>query len=464
MKIKISEELKEKLALLRVCNPCSVMKRVTDGKRHTLVMYKKKRCVLCGVRTKPYKLPTELKAEVKQLEASLGKNVKKDTKAMEIIDLIMRRAADFDCPGNITGMIKGPVVTEYMFAPDRFVRVKKLKTLDEDLAMALKVDDVSIRRVPGQPCMGIAIPNEERAPVTFDSCMPALLDRAKDMELPLNFGIMSDGSPYIEDLASYPHMLVGGSTGTGKSVLLNQLISSLVAVRSPQQVQLVLIDPKTVELFPYRDLPHLMRQPVSNVWDVVGVLEDVIRTMRNRTQALHLNHVHTIKELNAQFRTKAEAYRKEGNTAMAEDTLGRCWPYILIVIDEMAEIVLENKKDFVQRMATLSSMARAAGISVIAATQRPSVDVLPGKVKVNFLARVAFRMPSPQDSKTVLNFRGAERLLGQGDLFVLSPDKSGLQRVHAAHCQKSDRDAIIKRVLELGYDENGMLKDFPKGK
>jgi S-DNA-T family DNA segregation ATPase FtsK/SpoIIIE len=142
--------------------------------------------------------------------------------------------------------------------------------------------------------------------------------------------------------------------------------------------------------------------------------------------------------------------------------MDKCWPYVLVVMDEISEIVLEEKKEFIKKLAGISQMARAAGICVIAATQRPSVDVLPGKVKVNFLARASFSVPAQQDSKTVLNFKGAETLLGKGDLFVLSPDKTGLQRIHVAHCRKEDRDPIIKRIIELGYDDKGMLKDFEK--
>jgi S-DNA-T family DNA segregation ATPase FtsK/SpoIIIE len=277
----------------------------------------------------------------------------------------------------------------------------------------------------------------------------------------LNFGIMADGSPFVEDLATYPHLLIGGSTGTGKSVCLNQLISSLISVRSPQQLQMLLIDPKTVELFPYRNIPHMLRPPISNVWHVIEALEDVIRTMRDRTAVLHDHKVLTIKELNTMFKSRAAELLKEGKPDQANAMLQRCWHYIVIVIDEMAEIVLQKKKDFIERMATLSSMARASGISIISATQRPSVDVLPGKIKVNFLARAAFRMPSARDSQTVLNERGAERLLGRGDLFVVSPDKNGLQRVHVAHCRPEDRDAIIKRVVDFGYDEKGMLRSAP---
>jgi len=280
------------------------------------------------------------------------------------------------------------------------------------------------------------------------------------MELPLNFGILSDGSPYVEDLAKYPHLLIGGATGTGKSVLLNQLITSLLLVRSPAQLKLVLVDPKTVELFPYKNIPHLMREPVSSVWRVIDVLEDITKVMKSRTEALHDWKVNSIKDLNDMFKAKAATFVKEGKHEWAKMELEKCWPYILVVMDEIAEIVIENKKEFIGKMASISQMARAAGICVIAATQRPSVDVLPGRVKVNFLARAAFRMPSPQDSKTVLNWKGAETLLGKGDLFVLSPDKTGLQRIHVAFCTKEDRDPIIQRTIEVGYDTNNMLKEL----
>jgi S-DNA-T family DNA segregation ATPase FtsK/SpoIIIE len=353
-------------------------------------------------------------------------------------------------------------VTEYEFTPDRFTRISRLKTLNEDLALSLSVDTVSIRRIPGRPCIGISIPNKERQEVTFQSCMPNIVEHSDDMEVPLNFGILSDGSPYVEDIAKYPHLLIGGATGTGKSVLLNQIITSLVAVRSPKQLQLVLIDPKTVELFPYKTLPHLMREPVARVWQVIDVLSDVIRVMKQRTEALHDAKVNNIKEYNAIFKAKAADFMKDGKEQWAVEQMNRCWPYILVVIDEMAEIVLEEKRMFINQMASISQMARATGISVIAATQRPSIDVLPGKIKVNFLARACFRCPSPQDSKTVLNFKGAETLLGKGDLFVLSPDKTGLQRIHVAMCKNADRDPIVQRAAELGYDTAGRLLDYPK--
>lgn len=446
--MKVSESLKEKLPFIRICKKCRVLGR-------SMLYWKKKRCMLCGSLTKKYKFKSV------DTEETVVTKLQSDQK---ILEHIQDRTNDFDCPGTVTKVIHGPVVTEYEFTPDRYTRINKLKSLNEDLAISLGVEDVSIRRIPGKSCIGIAIPNKERNPVTYQSCVGTILKNSEKMDLPLNFGIMADGSPYIEDLTKYPHLLIGGATGTGKSVLLNQLLTNLLLVRSPKQLRLVLIDPKQVELFPYKDIPHLLMEPEKNVWRVIGILEDAIKTMKSRMDTLHRTHVSSIKEYNDMYKSKAEEFLKEGKKDWARVEMDKCWPHILVVIDELSEIVLEEKKEFVVRMASISQMARAAGISVIAATQRPSVDVLPGKIKVNFLARAAFRMPSPQDSKTVLNFKGAESLLGKGDLFVLSPDKTGLQRVHVAHCTKEDRNPVLQRVIELGYDDDGMLKDYPSSK
>ena len=446
----ISDTIKAKIKYLRVCKSCRVIEQ-------DLVIWKKKHCPLCGSSTAQYVMPASVKANGAKAKVKENGSFSVDKSQMSIISMVTGRTKDFDCPGFVSNIIKGPVVTEYEFTPDRFTRIKKLRTLDEDLALALSVDTVSIRRIPGRPCIGISIPNADRTEVTFKSSLENVIKKSDTMAVPLNFGIMSDGSPYVEDLAEYPHLLVGGATGTGKSVLLHQLISSLLLVRSPKQLQFVFIDPKTVELFSYKGIPHLAMEPVSTVWRAIDVLSEVIKTMKDRTEILHAHQTSNIKEFNSKIMGRVEAHRVSGDENLAREELKRLWPYIVVVIDEFADIVIQEKKSFINRMASISQMARASGISVIAATQRPSVDVLPGKVKVNFLARAAFRMPSARDSQTVLNYRGAETLLGKGDMFMLSPDKTGLQRIHVAHCRREDRDGIIRRAVGLGYSEHGIL-------
>src|SRR5437879_455549 len=215
--VKLSEEMKEKLQYVRICKACRVMK--TD-----VVIWKKKRCVLCGSLTKKFELPKDGKEKkVNRFPRELNPA---DKLQAQIIQMITDRTRDFDCPGVVTNVTKGPVVTEYEFVPDRFTRIKKLKTLNEDLALSLSelspVETISIRRIPAKAALGISVPNAERQPVTFDSCLKNVIAHRDDMEIPLNMGITSDGSPYVEDLARYPHMLVAGATGTGKSVFLTK--------------------------------------------------------------------------------------------------------------------------------------------------------------------------------------------------------------------------------------------------
>jgi S-DNA-T family DNA segregation ATPase FtsK/SpoIIIE len=232
-------------------------------------------------------------------------------------------------------------------------------------------------------------------------------------------------------------MLIGGSTGAGKSVFINNILQSLLYIRSPKELQLILIDPKSVELFPYKGFPHLKADPVADIYQALGLLESMVQEMRRRTANLHAAKVKNIAEYNAKM--KAEGH--------PDDT----WPYILVVIDELADLVMQEKKLFIERMAALAGMARAAGIHVIAATQRPSVDVLSGKVKVNFQGRVAFRVPSPFDSKTILGHKGAEQLLGKGDMFFVSPSKSGLQRLHSPNVKQENLEKLMALSIECGH-------------
>jgi S-DNA-T family DNA segregation ATPase FtsK/SpoIIIE len=256
------------------------------------------------------------------------------------------------------------------------------------------------------------------------------------MELPINFGVQSNGQPYVEDLTRMPHLLIAGSTGAGKSVWINGILTSLLYMRTPKQMKLVLIDPKSVELFHYQGLPHLMQPPVAGVYDALSIMERLIQEMRRRTSNL--------------FGFKCKNLKEYNDKMKAEGKPDDCWPYIVVVIDEMADLVLSEKKSFTDKMAQISAMSRAAGIHVIAATQRPSVDVVSGKIKVNFPARAAFRVPSSADSKTILNCKGAEHLLGKGDMFYISPER-GMQRLHSPNTKQADVDLMMKLSIEGGH-------------
>lgn len=457
--MKLSDEMMQKIASYNICRDCKVVKKDLLTKKH--------RCPLCGSICSPFKLETaKKKSDSKQrFPRELDKV---DKRQEEIIKMITSRCKDFECPGTVVGVAKGPVVTEYMFSPDRFTRVKKLKTLNEDLALALSSEDnavetVTIRRIPGKPVIGISVPNGERLEVTFQNCFKNIVAHRYDMALPINYGVTSEGQPYVEDLANYPHMIVGGSTGTGKSVFLKQVITSLAAIRTPSELRFFFVDPKQVELFRFKALPHLMMPPEHTVWGCLNVMETIIQEMKRRMANLHILKANNIKELNTRIQAEADALKeaalksKDGSVRktleeQAMKKLSEKWPYIMLVIDEMAEIVLEEKKEFTKRMASIAQMARAAGISVLAATQRPSVDVISGKIKVNFLGRAAFRMPDAVNSKTVLGYRGAENLLGKGDMFLLSPDKTGLNRLHIANCKDEDVNQMLELSLKFGHE------------
>jgi S-DNA-T family DNA segregation ATPase FtsK/SpoIIIE len=355
-----------------------------------------------------------------------------DPEQKRIVRLIEEKTAEMECVGKVTGINSGPIVTEYEFQPDRFTRVKRLKSIHEDLAVAIPAESVAVQRIPGKGVVGITVPNKDRKSVDFPATLKHVVDHRYDMALPLNLGIRSNGEPFVDDLANLPHLLVAGSTGAGKSVLLNGIITSLINVRSPYELVLHLIDPKSVELLPYKDLPHVVADPVSGIFEALALMEKVSIEMRRRTSYLHFHHVKNLKELNAKLDPK--------------DRL----PYWVLIIDEMCDLVLQEKKLFIARMAEISSMARAAGIHVIAATQRPSVDVLAGKVKVNFPARLAFSVPGEADSRTILTRKGAEQLLGKGDMYYMSPYIPGLLRLHAPFCQQKDIDQMLAASIKLG--------------
>jgi DNA segregation ATPase FtsK/SpoIIIE, S-DNA-T family len=414
------------------------------------------RCVLCGRRIKEYntveEAPLKIKhpAGVQRFPRLLAASPEQE----KIVELITTRCLDFDCPGKVIDVKIGPVVTEYKFQPDRFTRVSRIQNLNEDLALSLSAENVSMARIPGEAAMGIYIPNAERKTIVFDETLKNVIAHRDDMELPINFGTTSTGEAFVEDLTKLPHLLVAGSTGTGKSVFLNNVINSLLYIRSPKEMRLVLIDPKTVELFQYKDLPHLMWQPEADVFRSLGLLEQITQEMRRRTANLHGFGAKNIKDYNDRVKAEAKELKAAGKVEEAAKRLDDAWPYIVVIIDEMADLVLQEKKLFTEKLAEISAMSRAAGIHLICATQRPSVDVLNGKIKVNFPARVAFRVPSQVDSKTILNHKGAETLLGKGDMFYNSPNKSGMLRLHAPWTTQADVDKMKLLSVTIGHFRN----------
>jgi S-DNA-T family DNA segregation ATPase FtsK/SpoIIIE len=344
------------------------------------------------------------------------------------------RAAFFGCPGKVTEIRKGPVITLFEFKPAKTTRVKRLINLQEDLALALSAEAVMVRRIPGKEAMGIEISNDEgdRQSVGFRASLSAVRAAKKaGMELPLNLGIDPFGEPVIDDLAAMPHLLIAGSTGSGKSVSLNCIISSLLTVCPPEELEFYMIDPKGVELSHYNGIPHMKREMVTSPHYAKDLLEDLIEVMRARLILLGQKRVRDIREYNAVVEPAQKL------------------PRIVCVIDELGDLMMQDRRGFTRFIAEISGMARATGIHMVCATHRPSVDVLSGKVKVNFPARMAFRVTSAVDSKVIIHRKGAEGLLGRGDMMYLSPTRSTTIRIHAPWVPLSDVKVIADRLREV---------------
>jgi DNA segregation ATPase FtsK/SpoIIIE, S-DNA-T family len=441
--------------VLVICYNCRVL-----GRDLVVATYKgRDKCLLCGRLTKPFVLQEEKKIDVSKYPKGVRRfprELAANAEQQKIVTTITERCHDFDCPGKVIDIKVGPVVTEYKFQPDRFTRIKRLKNITEDLAMALSAENISMVRLPGEAALGIYIPNAERKTIKFDETMKAVIAHRYDMELPINLGTTSVGEPYIEDLTKLPHLLIAGQTGSGKSVLLNCILTSLLNVRSPKELQLILADPKSVELFQYADLPHMWmgNRPEAQTFRILALLSQAVEEMKRRTANLHGFNCKNIKEYNDKVKAEAKIFREAGHVEQAEKHLDNLWPYIIIVIDEMSDLVMTEKKLTTEMLAAISAMSRAAGIHLICATQRPSVDVLSGKIKVNFPARVAFRVPASQDSKTILNAKGAETLLGKGDMFYVSPNKPGVQRIHAPWTTQEDVDKMKALSIAIGHFRN----------
>lgn len=368
---------------------------------------------------------------VRDLESGQDVISKQSEEQMESREKIEERAEFFGCPGKVTEIRKGPIITLYEFKPAKTTRVKRLINLQEDLALALSAEAVLVRRIPGKETMGIEISNEEadRKSVGFRASLLAVQAAKKaGMELPLNLGIDPFGEPIVDDLAAMPHLLIAGSTGSGKSVSLNCIISSLLTVCSPDELEFYMIDPKGVELSHYEGIPHMKTPMVSTPHRAKEMLEGLIDVMRMRLTLLGQMKVREIREYNAIVKPEQKL------------------PRIVCVVDELGDLMMQDRRAFTRLIAEISGMARATGIHMVCATHRPSVDVLSGKVKVNFPARMAFRVTSAVDSKVILHRKGAEGLLGRGDMMYLSPTRSTTIRIHAPWVPLTDVKVIADKL------------------
>ncbi len=361
--------------------------------------------------------------------------------------LILAKLDDFGVRGEILEIKPGPVITMYEFTPAPGIKITKIVNLADDLAMALKATSVRVvAPIPGKNAVGIEIPNRSREVVGLRKILANKMFAASSESLLMALGSDTEGAPVVANLAKMPHLLIAGATGTGKSVGLNTMILSLLYRCNPNELKFIMIDPKRIELSHYEDIPHLIHPVVTDPAEALPVLKWAVQEMEMRYELFKGLGVKSVETYNKKIK-KVYAEAVPGLASVKPDDENKPFllPKMVIVIDEMADLMMVNKEveSFIARLA---QMARAAGMHMIVATQRPSVDVITGLIKANFPTRISFRVSSKTDSRTILDSGGADQLLGMGDMLYLSPGAGGLMRVHGAYVSEDELDSVVEFI------------------
>jgi S-DNA-T family DNA segregation ATPase FtsK/SpoIIIE len=374
---------------------------------------------------------------------------------MEGARLLEEKCREFSVEGSVVQIHPGPVVTTFEFKPDAGVKYSKITGLADDLCLALQAESIIIDRLPGKSTVGIQVPNHVREQISLRELLESDTYRKSTSKLTLALGKTIHGDPHFADLATMPHLLIAGSTGTGKSVGLNAMLTSILYRATPDDVRLIMIDPKRLELGMYEDIPHLLTPVVVEPKLASNALRWAVHEMEERYKTLAAEGVRNIEQYNRNVRNQLEelgsAVPKEG------ESLPKPLPFIVVVIDELADLMMVAGNEVEESICRLAQMARAVGIHLILATQRPSVDVITGLIKANLPARIAFRVSSRIDSRTVLDGNGAEQLLGKGDMLLLPPASSRYVRLHGPYISEQESARLASFLRKQGrpvYDES----------
>jgi len=353
-----------------------------------------------------------------------------------------KKLEDFGVEGEVVEILPGPVITMYEYKPAPGVKISKVAGLSDDLALTLRAQSIRIvAPIPGKAAIGIEIPNIQRETVYLQEMLSSSAYTDTKCKLPIALGKDITGSAVVADLAKMPHLLVAGATGTGKSVSLNAMIQSLLYALTPETARFLMVDPKRIELSVYQDIPHLLHPVVTQPKDANKALRWAVSEMERRYMLLSDRGVRNIDSYNRKIakQDKKKDPVKEGGEETGEDRgTDRHLPYIIIIIDELADLMMVASKEVEESITRLAQMARAAGIHLIIATQRPSVNVLTGIIKANFPTRLSFQVSSKVDSRTILDTNGAEHLLGDGDMLFMPPGVGRLTRIHGAYISEED--------------------------
>ncbi|MDD2829093.1 MAG: DNA translocase FtsK [Sulfuricurvum sp.] len=428
----------------------SMAKKVKESKQHALVVDELEENKILleqidkGVSEKPknFKLPPTDFLQYPPKKQNVVDESELDDKIRDLIE----KLAHFNIDGDVVRTYAGPVVSTFEFKPAANIKVSKILGLQDDLAMALRAQTIRIQApIPGKDVVGIEIPNKTVETIYLRDIFESKLFQEAASPLTLVLGKDIVGKPFITDLKKLPHLLIAGTTGSGKSVGINAMILSLLYKNSPDQLRLLMIDPKMLEFSVYNDIPHLLTPVITKPKEAISALNNMVYEMERRYQLMSETRTKNIENFNEKM--KAEK--------------GEQLPYIVVIIDELADLMMTSGKDVEYSIARLAQMARASGIHLIVATQRPSVDVVTGLIKANLPSRISYKVGQKIDSKIILDGMGAESLLGRGDMLFTPPGMSGLVRLHAPWSSESEIEKIvnfIKAQREPDYDRR-FLRD-----
>jgi S-DNA-T family DNA segregation ATPase FtsK/SpoIIIE len=347
---------------------------------------------------------------------------------------LVQKCAEFGVDGQVTQINPGPIVTTFEFRPDAGVKYSRVTGLADDLCLAMAAESILIERMAGKSTVGIQVPNHERETIWLRDVVESESFAQSKSKLAIALGKDINGRIVTADLAAMPHILIAGSTGSGKSVAINAMIMSVLFKSTPEQVRMILVDPKRVELGMYEGIPHLFTPIITDAKLAANALRNAVREMERRLKLLAANHVRNIDQFNKLF--------DNGSEYLFDDVDQEPLPYIIIIIDELADLMMLDRANVEESITRLAQMARAVGIHLVLATQRPSVDVITGLIKANVPTRMSFRLATKVDSRTIIDSNGAESLLGKGDMLYLPPGTSRVQRVHAPFVTEKEISAV----------------------
>ena len=355
-----------------------------------------------------------------------------------VAQVLVEKYAEFGVHGQVTQINPGPVVTTFEFKPEAGIKYSRITNLTDDLCLALKAESILIERMAGKSTVGIQVPNREREIIWLRENIESQEFMGSKSKLTLALGKDINGRISTADLAGMPHLLIAGSTGAGKSVAINAMIMSILYKSTPDQVRLILVDPKRLELGNYEGVPHLYTPIITEPKLAANALRNAVREMERRLKLLAEKGVRNIAQYNKLFDEEAT------RSLFGDESEERPLPYIVIIIDELADLMMLDSSNVEESITRLAQMARAVGIHLVLATQRPSVDVITGLIKANFPARISFRVATKVDSRTILDANGAEALLGKGDMLYLPSGSARVHRLHAAFVTEKEIAAVVE--------------------